>query len=508
MKTMNIISAYQSIQASNSLEIKTKNLTKIFTLSKHEAQTLSKFISLLKERNIESNCFNGYYIGYSINQISKQFDLLRFSDNLVINIELKAPLEEEYKLQKITNQMNQNYYYLKFLAKEVLIYTYIEDDGLYLLNIMESLPQKVNVSELIKDLSGQQIDYNINPDNLFVPSNYFISPFNKTDEFLNEEYFLTDHQLNLKKDILTCMKKNEYMIHCIPANAGTGKTLLAYDLARSLIQSNNSPLIIHCGKLNDGHYKLIIHGWEIYSIRNINTNLVNSWHDKNIELIIVDESQRITSLQLNLIINKSIEFKIPIVFLYDTNQYLKTNETTDIYNFILNNFKGTPVIKQGLTNKIRTNKEMSSFINNLVHIGSSNSYLNYENVTIEYFKELDDVIEYINDLQEVNGWKAITFTSSMYNIEPIDDIARVCDTKAHDVIGQEFKKVVFVMDNNFMYDIHGRLATKSTYYSAKGMLYQIVTRVVEELKIIVLDNPSLFIKLLEIKHKLFIETQE
>ena len=69
---------------------------------------------------------------------------------------------------------------------------------------------------------------------------------------------------------------------------------------------------------------------------------------------------------------------------------------------------------------------------------------------------------------------------------------------AHDVIGQEFSKVAFVMNDNFKYD-GNRLAAKRGYYSAQGMLYQIVTRVIDELKIVVLDNPSLYLKLLEIK---------
>ena len=37
------------------------------------------------------------------------------------------------------------------------------------------------------------------------------------------------------------------------------------------------------------------------------------------------------------------------------------------------------------------------------------------------------------------------------------------------------------------------------YKHFKGMLYQIATRVVNELKIIVINNPELYVKLLEIK---------
>ena len=70
---------------------------------------------------------------------------------------------------------------------------------------------------------------------------------------------------------------------------------------------------------------------------------------------------------------------------------------------------------------------------------------------------------------------------------------------AHNVIGQEFSKVALIMDRNFKYTDSGKLAAKTAYYSAQGMLYQIVTRVIDELKIVVLDNPELYLKLLEIK---------
>ena len=60
-------------------------------------------------------------------------------------------------------------------------------------------------------------------------------------------------------------------------------------------------------------------------------------------------------------------------------------------------------------------------------------------------------------------------------------------------------KVTLVMDNNFWYDNKNKLCVNGSYYSAEGMLYQIVTRAVDDLKIIVLDNPELYKKLIEIK---------
>ena len=108
-----------------------KHIDNNIGLSKAEISTLAEFYETLKKHNLSFEILDGYYIGYSIKQISKEFDLLRFGDDSVINIELKSPLAENVKIKKITEQMHKNYYYLKFLEKEGYIYTHIENDGLY-----------------------------------------------------------------------------------------------------------------------------------------------------------------------------------------------------------------------------------------------------------------------------------------------------------------------------------------------------------------------------------------
>jgi hypothetical protein len=44
-----------------------------------------------------------------------------------------------------------------------------------------------------------------NIDKLFNPSNYLVSPFNSTDRFIKNEYFLTNQQENIKASILTTL---------------------------------------------------------------------------------------------------------------------------------------------------------------------------------------------------------------------------------------------------------------------------------------------------------------
>lgn len=497
MVPTNIVSVYQSIRNMS----ENKALKKYFKLSQTEAKTLESFCQQLKLYSDSFELFDGYYIGYSIKQISKEFDLLRFSDDAVINIELKSPLGDRIKIEKITNQMKQNYYYLKFLEKNIFIYTYIENDGLYKYDSIKEQCLSINMDELVALLLQQTVNNKLDPNLLFIPSNYLISPFNNTDKFINQEYFLTDAQQTIKKQIMTIVEQNQYEFFCISANAGTGKTLLLYDIAKTIIDRyNNAALIIHCGKLNAGHITLRdLHKWNVHSIADVNKDSVQSLIQEQLSLILIDESQRINSKQLDMIIEKSMKYQIPVVFSYDIKQYLSNGENLDLYKYITDNLPQIKATKRELTNKIRTNKEMASFITNLMNIGKSNSFCNYESVTIEFFDNIKDVTSYIKYLEEKRGWKAITYTTSRYDPNRLDYISSVCSTKAHDVIGQEFNKVVFVMDKNFAYSNNGELLARGSYYSAKGMFYQIVTRVINELKIIVLNNVSLYYKLLEIK---------
>lgn len=56
-----------------------------------------------------------------------------------------------------------------------------------------------------------------------------------------------------------------------------------------------------------------------------------------------------------------------------------------------------------LTNKIRTNKAMASFITNLMSIGKSHDNLNYNCVTVEYMDNYNALKSYIAFLETMAG---------------------------------------------------------------------------------------------------------
>ena len=497
MKQHNLISVYQAESALLNVEgAKSYQL-----LKKHEIRNLRSFCGKMKEFGCPISSFDGFYVSYTIKQIGKEFDFLRFGTETILNIEIKSELKQANKMQKLLIQMQRNYYYLKLLNKPIIIIEYVENDGFFKYNISTDSIEKIDAAEVAKTISEQEIDYSQDPDKLFVPSNYLISPFNSTERFINGEYFLTTRQETIKCEIYDSLNNNPFLFVTISANAGTGKTLLMYDMAKEQILNGKSVLIIHCGKINPGHFRLIqSYNWNIRPIKDISVDLeYNKSILQGFDIIFIDESQRINSSQLQALTDAAVELCRPLVFSYDVKQYLKTGETLDIANYLATNYPNIHLESKKLTNKIRTNKELASFITNLIDIGKSKDNLDYSDVSIDYFDTQKDAVEYANDLKN-KGWIFITFTTSLKETDPYDSLEIFTDINAHDVIGQEFSKVAFVMDSHFKYDDNGKLLATQSYYSATGMLYQIVTRVVDELKILVLGNPDLYFQLLRIKN--------
>ena len=191
--------------------------------------------------------FDKFFIGYSIPQIGKEFDLLRIDKETVVNIEIKKKSTKE----KIIAQLSKNKYYLNFLKRNTYCCTYVSDEKkLYTLYDTENL-EEVDLTQLLNMLASQSVAKINNLDIYFNPSNYLVSPFNSTQEFINGAYFLTTHQERIENEILKQLKLSGYSILSIKGGAGTGKTLLTYDIAKKVLRKKEV-LVIHCGQLNKG----------------------------------------------------------------------------------------------------------------------------------------------------------------------------------------------------------------------------------------------------------------
>lgn len=500
------------------------------SIKDYEIDTLKFFVRILLKSGCDAQDCDDFFLSFKIPQIGKEFDLLKFCEGTIFNIELKSePIDED----KIIKQLNQNQYYLSSILSSISSYTYIfSTNTLYYYDGTElQIVSFDQLSDALKNNKAVVID-DIN--NLFKPSDYLISPLNTPEKFINNQYFLINQQQEIKdKVIKACTESGSQKIG-ITGIAGTGKTLLLYDIAKGL-SAVGKCCIIHCAKICYGHILInkTYANIDIITVKD-SVNLDYS----NYRFILVDEAQRIYVNNINKIIEKADSKSVPLIFSYDSNQVLskaeERNNTTEKIQSIL-------TMKEfRLSEKIRTNMEIASFIRRAMvptYLDSNkagravdtvmsvidrnkdkdNKEISKEIVNTLIFKGFCDLQKYpsvrilfcktkeyakwLIDYHCKQSYKFINYSGSNYN--GINDKYLVYNNSnssdTHHIIGQEFDNVLVVMDDNFYYD-NGLRSTRhpNPDYLYPRLFFQGITRVRNKLAIIVVENEGVFNMLMSI----------
>lgn len=459
-------------------------------IKNEEVDDLKSLIDNLCTHTNNNNIFNWFFVGYKIPQIGKEFDLLRFGKDCVINIELKSDSTHE----KILKQLKRNKYYLSYIGKQQHNLTYVSSTKkLYFLN-NDNVLEEIDFSYLDNLLTMQTIVKIDNADELFNPSDYLVSPFNSTDKFLANNYFLTSQQENIKSKITqTLTEATKYTFIAVTGSAGTGKTLLIYDIFKNLKKDKKKPLIIHCGYLNNGQNTLKTHGWEIIPIKSAKHYDLSKYG-----AVIIDEAQRIYSSQFERIVEQIKSTSGFCIFSYDKLQTLSNLEESNDIDTRINDIEN--IIKYKLSEKIRTNKEISIFIKSLFNNKRNFNLINKSNIVLNYFKSIEDAKKYLNTL-DGHEWEVIRFTPSQYNKEHHEQYSDDTKKSSHNIIGQEFDGVAVIIDKYFSYHDNGSLTYKGqAYYHPVKMLFQNITRTRKKLNLVIIDNEEILGRCVSILH--------
>lgn len=487
---LSIIEAYRKL--SNTLFQKLMNSYGITSgIKNYELNGIEAFVDELLKANNNISIVNRYYLGYSIPQIGKEFDLLRFGHNYIINIEIKT----ESSIEKILKQQQKNRYYLSFLDKPLHIYTFISNENkLYKLVIRNNGDEieEITFNELCNILMSQEVMTFNNIDDLFNPSDYLVSPFNSPEKFISEGYFLTVQQEQIYKEIQTKLSDTATNFIALTGGAGTGKTLLTYHIAKETIQRGKKVLILHCAPLNSGHQILMDeYNWSIYMPKYAPNTI-------DFDLIIIDEAQRMYPYQFDKYIREVRTLNKKCIFSYDEKQYLRDNEKQ--YHTKERIEKELLCTPYKLTDKIRTNKEIAYFIRQLFNIKKNIPNIDYTNIELTYCKNCFSAKLLLQELLE-KGWKTPNYTPGTRSFFHYEAYLSNDTESAHSVVGQEFNNVVVVIDESFKYNSQGDLIADNTYYSQRQMLYQIITRTRKKLHIVIINNEVMLDRCIDILSK-------
>lgn len=233
--------------------------------------------------------------------------------------------------------------------------------------------------------------------------------------------------------------------------------------------------ILHTQHLIDGQKELVEkYHWNICSLYDIDLSSVF----QDIQFLFVDEAQLLSQIQLETLLSLSHQKEIPVLFSYDPKEEQYRLPSFDLMKLIQDQYPETKLKPYKLTNKIRTNKEMADFIDDLMKLTANHSDESFQNIRVEYIATQDILQNYCKVL-----------TKASFNILDINHLA------LEDLTEQEYKKAALILDQNCYYQ-NGELHMKN---HKEQVLYEVITRVVEELKIVVVQNPDLYRILLAIK---------
>lgn len=255
-------------------------------------------------------------------------------------------------------------------------------------------------------------------------------------------------------------------------------------------------LIIHCGILCVGHDLLKSDKFDIISIKELKGDDKSKLDIlSNHDIILIDETQRIYKSQFEFIKEFTLKNNVRCIFSFDENQTLTKSEKRNEISKEINDLCGKYIYK--LSNKIRINREIASFIRIL--FGKENIQPNqlFPNVKL-YYKPKNLWRSFIDYLENKQGYVYIPYTPSMYNFDYYE-YNRDTSTNTHHVIGQEFNKVVMVLGDMFYFK-DGKLSSfkhPNSDYLYTSLLYQGLTRTRNELALVITQE-SLFSSILDL----------
>lgn len=468
-------------------------------ISQHEQESLISLIKDLIPLDIPLNFYDGFFFSFTIAHISKEFDLIKIAKDKskILNIELKS---QPIDLKRIQKQLIQNQSHLRHISEQIESFTYISSSSeVYYLDDSQTLQKKDiyflgAVLQKFDDYMSKDIE------SLFRARDFLVSPMNTPDKFLKKQYFLTDQQEKYEKELLTeLIRGTGAQYFGITGGPGTGKTLLLYDIACE-ISRNGKVCIIHCGILSPGHRYLDKQLTEvsIKPIRDISPDDLSVFD--SFSFILVDEVQRIYKNQFDSIADYVKKKNIKCIFSYDSQQTLSANERDRDIPTEIGKLCGKKLYK--LSSKIRTNKELSTFIKAFLDLKKRDKTYEYASVDILFAKDHMEAFNILKYYEE--DYTFINYTPSKFVSYTLDVYGENLNT--HQVIGQEYDNVVMILDNTFFYDANGILCAKThpnPDYLYRKLLFQGISRTRECLCLIVVGDIDLFRKINEIKiHRL------
>ncbi len=456
----------------------------------HEISSLRILVDAMIEKGISVSEADGFYFGFIIPQIGKEFDLLKVTGKYCLNIELKS---QDVTEEQIAAQLRKNRHYLTLLGRKMMLFTVVTDTlTCYKLTDDDRLVP-TELREITRAVKKCNAAFHGRIDKLFRASEYLISPGRDPEKFLQKQYFLTPAQDHVKSELLKDIQGiKECAFYHITGRPCTGKTLLLYDIAAQLSETGRTLMV----SMREPAEGLTVIDAAIDALDIIDASGIRSAaFIGSYKYILVDESLRLHRYVFEMICRAAEKNKQICIFSTDPSAVLtNTEKEQDIIGRIRSlGLAG----EYELSEKLRMNMELYTFMLKMKHLNArTEKTYEFEHVSVNYASDVDEarrIIGYFRDKEYVFINAHITAD------DPFADLAE--DFSSHHVAGREYDRVVMLMDSSFRYDDNGYLKgipEPDPELLYPNLFYQGITRVRDRLAIVVMKNLELLRKILSI----------
>ncbi|MCR5398828.1 MAG: ATP-binding protein [Lachnospiraceae bacterium] len=458
-----------------------------------------------------------FFYSFTMPKLGKEFDLLRIGSDSIVNIELKSGNVSDEAIKK---QLDHNRYYLATLDRAIYSYTYIsETDRLVRLSGGGRLIE-TSWDELAVTLNKQQDIYEGHIEELFREDRYLISPLTDPLRFLRGDYFLTAQQKDIRnlilKDVLEKpgVIRKRVSVHGFTGLPGTGKTILLYDIAMQLSASARV-CVLHFGS----HEKELEHLDERLKRVDFYYCSGDSLLDLKDEYraLLIDEGHRLSASNLKDVMGIAKTGDIPVIISYDREDPIAYEERNHDGSELIESIEGFHGYK--LTNRIRLNSELSSFISGLMYPEGSHRR-DFSSVSLAWASDDEQADMIIKD--HISQGYVYIYDDGMQIYEDCGDTGtmsvRELGIEVNEATCREFDRVVMLIDESFAYDEKGYLrsasginnagtslagmtdvaGTDTTEYSVVRNLFHGLSRGKDRIAIVVKNNKAVFGRILTI----------
>ena len=401
------------------------------------------------------------FYSFQILRLGKEFDLLQVKENQIVNIELKSGAVSE---DAIRRQLIQNRYYLSILGRPVRSYTYISSQNRLVRLTNHDHIVEAEWEQLCAELQEKSADFSGNLEDLFQAEWYLISPLTQPERFLKKEYFLTAQQKDIERQILKSIRIKRGGYYHFSGLPGTGKTLLLYDIAMKL-SGRQMVCIIHCGASGQEWKRLHERLRRIVWVSD--SQITAEMRLDEYETVLVDEAHLLDKETLENIVEAA--GKRPVIFTSDCEDQLSPEEVDQSVKLGIAKLPEIQTFR--LTNRIRTNEEISSFVQNMMHIPDYKSGRRFPHVTVFYANDDQEAANLIQDAKK-QGYQHLLES---------------------EVAEKAYDSVTIILDGNYFYDSKKYLRSKKR--TVRNLFHQL-NSAKEKLMLIVKDNEQVYAILL------------